>query len=88
MSNNIISCKFKIEDGNIILNKVSNFITCEICGQNLAVNNKGTILIKTFASLLDMRKREITFKCGKCKSFNTIKLDDANKRGAKCLLIV
>ena len=88
MGENKIYCKYKIEDGNIILNRVSNFIICEICGQNLAVNNKGTLLIKTFASMLDMRKREIVLKCGKCKTFNTIKMEDINKRGTKCLLIV
>lgn len=88
MRDNKIYCKYKIEDGNIILSRVSNFITCEICGQNLAVNNKGILLIKTFASMLDIKKKEITLKCGKCKSFNTIKLEDINKHNTKCLLIV
>lgn len=83
-----IDVKYQIENGNIILSRVSNFITCEVCGQNLAINNRGTILVKSFASLLDLRKREVMLKCGKCKSFNTIKLEDTNKRDAKCLLVV
>ncbi len=88
MSQDRIDVKYSIENGNIMLTKVSNFITCEVCGQNLAVNNRGAVLVKTFASLLDMHKREITLKCGKCKNLNTIKLKDLNKRYAKCLLTV
>lgn len=77
---------YTIEDGMITLTRVSNFVNCAVCGQVLALNNNGCVLIKTFATLLDAKSNKITLRCGRCKSFNTIALDAVLCRGNECLI--
>lgn len=86
--NNEFNTEYEIKNGNIILKGVQNFIKCSVCQHNVAMSFGGKILVKTFVTLLDVDHGEIVVKCGKCKSFNSIKIEEANSKKSKCLLMV
>lgn len=80
--------KYSIDNGNIKLTSITNFVKCEVCDQNLAINNDGVLLIKTFASMVDFINKKIILRCGKCKSYNTIGFDESTDKKSHCLLSV
>lgn len=80
---------YLIDDSIIRLTAVNERIVCGLCGHVIALSNNGILLIKSFVTLLDIQEKAITLKCGKCKKFNTIILDNRNAEGKRtCLLVV
>ena len=70
--------KYYIDGNEITLMGVTDRIQCQNCGQTMALNNDGTMLIKTFVTLLEISddQKKLTLRCGKCKYFNTVNLDN------------
>lgn len=76
-------------DGDVVwLTDISSCIVCSVCSRNLALNNHGTLLIKSFVTLFDTNNKLLTLKCGHCKHYNTIVLGKNNNKNEHCLLSI
>jgi len=80
--------EYAIDGGLVWLTNVSSRIACSVCSQILALNNNGSLLVKSFVTLLDFNSDTLTVKCGTCKHFNTVRLKKNHKKMDKCLLTI
>ena len=84
---------YKIKDSSqgsfVRLTEVKNKIACTNCGHYLIFCDKnGTLLIKTYASVFDIKEQEFVLKCGKCLQFNAITLKDIQEGKTSFKLII
>ena len=87
MSDDAIQIEYMIDGGNVKLTDVSHKFTCGTCSNVIALVNKGTILIKSFVSVLEKKTGKMTLRCGRCKTYNVIDVNNEVESGISQLAV-
>jgi ribosomal protein S27AE len=87
---------YKLKDSKrgirVRLKTITDKILCAKCGESLILCNfqdgEQVIMVKTSIHIIDLRKQELSLKCGKCHNFNTILLLDINEGKREFCLVI